>query len=76
MARRAPSSSWSGGNAALLEAREFAEAELEDARHAGGAAAALDLPVQRGEVAALPEAVLEGLGLVVRRATAASACGR
>ena len=53
-------------NAALLEARELAEAGFEDARHAGGAAAAFDLPVQRGEVAALPEAVLEVLGFVVR----------
>src|SRR4051812_18168535 len=38
-------------NSALLEAREFAKAELEDARHSRGAAAALDLPVERGEVA-------------------------
>ena len=66
MARRAPSSNCSGGMPPCLQARELAEAEFEDARHAGGAAAAFDLPVQRGEVAARPEAVLEVLGFVVR----------
>ena len=48
-----------GGAAALAQARELAKAELEDARHAGGAAVRLDRAVQLRQVAARPEAVLE-----------------
>ena len=38
----------SGGMPPCLRRRELAKPELEDARHAGGAAAALDLAIQRG----------------------------
>ena len=55
--------------AALLAlARELAEAELEDARHARRAAARLDAAIELREVAAGPEAVLELVRLAPRAA--------
>jgi len=44
-------------------ARKFAEPELEDAFHAGGFAARFDRSVQRAEVAAGPETILEAVGI-------------
>ena len=56
-----------GGNRSLLAlARELAEAELEDARHAGRAAVRLDRAIELRQVAARPEVVLELIGLARR----------
>ena len=52
-----------GSCATLAQAREFAEPELEDAGHAGGAAARLDRAVQLRQVVPGPEAVLEAVRL-------------
>src|SRR5205807_1084652 len=51
---------------ALTLARKLAEAELEDAGHAGRAAARLDRPVQLCQVIARPEAALEPVGFAAR----------
>src|SRR6185312_15425109 len=51
---------------ALAQARELAEPELEDARHAGGIAARLDAAIELRQVAARPEVLLELVGLAAR----------
>jgi hypothetical protein len=52
-----------GGAAALAQPREFAEAHLEDAAHAGAAALCFEIAVQRAQVATGPEGSLEVIGL-------------
>src|ERR1700733_535913 len=47
------------------KSREFAEAELEDALHAGRAAARLDGAIQGTQIATGPEAVFEAIGVAL-----------
>src|SRR5262249_40726754 len=51
---------------ALPQTRELAEAELEDAGHAGGTAVRFDRTIQRRQVITRPEASLEAIGFASR----------